>query len=814
MQNKITSNKAAIESAKSEMSRTETVTCQDEKGNYYTEEKLVHSGAEIAAYQAQIDAMEAENKQLEADIVSYTDEKNKKQEVFNKLINFRNAYNNAYGGLMNTFAANDLVNALVQGGPDSNLLGMSLTDAQKQELFHNLGNTLMNNQNNLSLVTTEDFSLSTGQYPLGAYQYLLGCCSLLGNTGGTFQENYGAMQDFRSQIASSLGISLDGFGSSSSVEGGDNSSVTVDSDPFNFDIEGAAAAGRPASTKVLDPAIENFMLSHKGQISGITPEMKQALGLTMSGMISVPSNYNTTEEWPLLVWLAGTGTAGGSVDNLKNSVFVKNVVSGQYTIDGAIMYVPVGWGSGSSEANNSVYNGSNLNHDFQCVVNGLNVDKNHISGMGISIGAFALAYLVDANPDTFASAAMCGGGFSGPFRDVTVEKAIQNSPGTSFIWYNANNDETSGGVRTDAMNSHQALLNAGMNSVYYEVGGGIWHVEACDRFVTDAMVQDLISIEKGARYALPTGIQNVSATAAYEAAVSHGGKSNPWYIPLSSGVKTGSVQTLEYHEPAKQSIPKDKILPDIFAHVDGAIPDLSSFATVSQATTPQSEALNQALTSTTGDNSGCDPRYLNGDYIVYSQIGNKNADGKFVWNGWDNLYNKNANAGVSSSNWGKDIATSGCSVVSSAMVVSNLTHQNVTPDYVKTLYSNSNANIGYHFADEVFGKYGLDYKSGVSVRAKDASGVPYYETVLRNGGAIINTVNNGGHYLAILGVDTSGSSTKYFVADPYTTNPGVWMDVNSPEFAPIKNGYHESSMIIAPPGKTVDQIMNSNTTSI
>ena len=787
MRDKITSNKAKIESTKAEMDRTETVTVQDEKGNFYTEERKVHSGSEIAAYQAQIDALNAENTQLEADITSYTSEMNQKKEVFNKLMNLRNAYQNAYGGLVNAFTANDLINNLLQS-PDGNLMGMSLSDSQKQDLFRNLGAGLVSNQENLSLVTTADFNMSAGEYPLGAYQYLLGCCSILGNTNGTFQENVSSFNDFRKSIASSLGIDLNtvSTGSSDSNVSGNLTQNNSSNQDSTFDKADSTNVGRPLSTKTLAPEVEQFMLSHTGQLATMSSEMKQALGLDMDAMISVPRGYNTTEEWPLLVWLAGTGTAGGSTENLKSSVFVKNIVNGQYTVDGAIMYVPVGWGSGSSEANNSVYSGTTLSHDFERVVNGLNVDKNHISGMGISIGAFALAYLVDAHPNTFSAAAMCGGGFGGPFGDVTVDKAIQNSPQTSFIWYNANNDESSGGVHTEALKSHQALLNAGINSVYYEVGGSIWHEAACDRFVTDAMVNDLINIEKGQRYTVPNDVLKVSPKDAYNASVSHGGKENNWYVPLSSGERKAGVTTLEYREVTSSTLPREKVLPDIFVNVSGAIPDLSAnMSTLKDYLTETSAKATAENLASVENGATLQTLQHDGQLIYYYQKGYYDQNGQF--HRWQ-------------SSWGKDIASAGCGPTSMAACLANMLHDpSITPTTIANML-NYDDNVGGTYVRKAAEYYGLDQTHTIGLDKTKMN------NFLRNDGKMIVAVNGGGHYVAVVGIDDSSNPPKYIVNDPndHDAKLKTWTYYQLA-------ADHTMVFHIAPKGKTVDQCIKEQT---
>lgn len=815
MKNKITSNKQKITETKAEMTKTEQVWVGDKDGGHY-ETRYVHSAGERAAYQAEIDALEAENTQLEADITAYTEEKRQKEGVLQELVNLRNTYNNVYGGLLDTFVANDLINGMSE---DGTLLGMSLTDDQKTELFNNIGTNLLNNQGNLTLTTDDSFNLMNGEYPLGAFQYLVGACSILGNVNNSFGDNLNTFHEYQQAIANSLEYNSETTTKDSNINADTNNSQTVDGQKKDGTTGQVGPTGRPLTSTKLNPTLEQFMVDNKGNIVTIPKDVKNELGLSLDAMLSIPKSYTTSEDWPFMVWLAGTGTAGGDTENLKSSVFIKHIVSGDYTVDSAILYVPCGWGSGSSEGSNSTYDAGLLNHDLNIMVNNLNVDDNHISGMGISIGAFALAGLVDSNPNLFASVAMCGGGFEGPWSNVKIENAIANSPGTSFVWYNANNDETSRngqgeGVNTYCQKQHQQLLDAGMNSVYYEVGGDIWHSYACERFVTPEMINDLVSIEKGQSYAVPSGIQHVSSQDAYDASLAGGARGNNWYIPISGEDSLGQTPGYNGTAPNQNNTVEDKI-PDIFVNAKGGIPDIAQIPTANEilkdVPIPSGVKIEtpyvQLINPTTRDVSDLDQLYVKDNFVVYSQLGSKAEDGSFIWNGWDQIYKTKESAGEYSANWGKNIATSGCSVTSAAMVVSNLTHQNVTPDYVKTIYKDYNANIGYHFADEVFEPYGLDYTSGMSINWKDNNGDYYYDNVLRNGGAIIQTVNDGTHYITILGIDENNGNKQYFVADPNTSDPGVWLSDDSPQMQSIRNGRIESSMAIAPVGMDINQAL-------
>ena len=299
-----------------------------------------------------------------------------------------------------------------------------------------------------------------------------------------------------------------------------------------------------ASNKQLIPEIQQFLEQNAGKTVEIPANIRKALGLQCEGLISIPKNYDASKAYPFLMWLVGTGHAGGDVNNLKTANFAKSLVNGKYENEDALIYIPCRWGNG--DPNNSQYKANMLDNDLIKMINGLNVDYNRISGSGSSVGAFAIAYLTTKHPNLFSTVALTGGGFGGSLnRGINVEQAIANNPGTTFIWYIANNDETSkvyqngsysgAGVHTYTLQQHQALLNAGVNSVYYELGGSLGHSYAVDRFPTRALLYDLTHITRGQRFNnLPRAVQHVTANQSAEAALDGTNGQNTYYIQLAT----------------------------------------------------------------------------------------------------------------------------------------------------------------------------------------------------------------------------------------------------------------------------------------
>jgi len=301
------------------------------------------------------------------------------------------------------------------------------------------------------------------------------------------------------------------------------------------------SVGLSNSNKTLIPEVQQFLEQNKGKTVEIPENIRKALGLQCEGLLSIPDDYDASKAYPFLLWLVGTGHAGGSVSNLKTANFAKSLVNGKYDNKDALIYIPCRWGNG--DPNNSKYNASMLDNDLTNIVNGLNVDPNRISGAGSSVGAFAIAYLTTSHPNLFSSVAMTGGGYGGSLNNgINVDKAIQGSPNTTYIWYVANNDETSKeyvngeysgpGVHTYTLNQHQQLQNAGINSVYYELGGSLGHSYAVDRFATRALLYDLTHIIKGQQFNIQKGIYKVSAEDSAQASLDGQNGNNNYYVAL------------------------------------------------------------------------------------------------------------------------------------------------------------------------------------------------------------------------------------------------------------------------------------------
>ena len=178
----------------------------------------------------------------------------------------------------------------------------------------------------------------------------------------------------------------------------------------------------------------------------------------------------------------------------------------------------------------------------------------------------------------------------------------------------------------------------------------------------------------------------------------------------------------------------------------------------------------------------------NGSLIYYSQKGYYDQSGNF--HRWE-------------SSWGKDIASSGCGPTSMAACLANMFHDpSITPSTIANMMS-YNDNIGGSYVAKAASHYNLDQTSSIGLKREESN------NLLRNGGKMIVAVNNGGHYIAVIGINDSTNPPTYIVDDPFDDNTATktW------RFEDIAAG-HTMVFHIAPPGKTVQQCISGGNNTL
>ena len=176
---------------------------------------------------------------------------------------------------------------------------------------------------------------------------------------------------------------------------------------------------------------------------------------------------------------------------------------------------------------------------------------------------------------------------------------------------------------------------------------------------------------------------------------------------------------------------------------------------------------------------------VGGQPVYYNQNGYYDSNGK--WRKWE-------------SKWAKDIASSGCGPTSMAAVLATMFGDtSITPSTVADTLK-ADDNIGGTYVKKVASQYGLDQTHEIGLNKEKMN------TFLRNNGKMIVAVNNGGHYIAVLGINDSTNPPTYIVCDPNDSKTAqkTWT------YNDIAAG-HTMVFHIAPKGKTVEQCLQNNT---
>ena len=238
-------------------------------------------------------------------------------------------------------------------------------------------------------------------------------------------------------------------------------------------------------------------------------------------------------------------------------------------------------------------------------------------------------------------------------------------------------------------------------------------------------------------------------------------------------------------------------------------------------------------------------------HISYNQRGTYNEDGTRNADGWTQIRKDNQFSGLyddlhkdwdnHATGWApvvdsngnimiappRTIQSSACGTTSTASAIATMygdtktpDGEPITPDYLAEMLPGQNDNSGMNFLPTVCEHYGLDYDNGQAncgLNDTANNGELAMDNLLREGGAVIRSVNGGDHYIAITDIKEEDGKKYYFVVDTdeVSKTSGTWyQDVEDPRDDPnsmgrglswndIKNGGGETGFI-APPQKEGD----------
>ncbi len=253
-----------------------------------------------------------------------------------------------------------------------------------------------------------------------------------------------------------------------------------------------------------------------------------------------------------------------------------------------------------------------------------------------------------------------------------------------------------------------------------------------------------------------------------------------------------------YLEKLKQLAPTDK---SAFASIEAVMADIANFATaVSELKIPNYNGVFPEDENEFAKELGFTNNSGERDYYAFSQY-----DKEWQGSGWHSKNNK-------------DIAGGGCSVCALAALLATI-YQNpeITPYTVGAAWAKHEAETGIRWENSAMGwakafcneLCGLDADPsfGHSVmESKDA-----IKNVIQNGGAVIASPVNGGHYIAIVGYDPE--TDTYIVADSDPRMMGYSQDANlrSVPYSEIVNQSVTMYCAVAPQGMTVEEAKRAKT---
>lgn len=226
-----------------------------------------------------------------------------------------------------------------------------------------------------------------------------------------------------------------------------------------------------------------------------------------------------------------------------------------------------------------------------------------------------------------------------------------------------------------------------------------------------------------------------------------------------------------------------------FGNVDSKISTLvTSFSTMSSYLIDTSSEYKK------GDSEATKIIIMENGVVTTSTLSKAVVGGTPVYYNQNGYYDENGNWCKWQSSWGKDIASSGCGPTSMAAVLATMFgDSSITPTTVANMM-NYDDNIGGTYVKKAADAYGLDQTHSIGLDRD------IMNNFLRNDGKMIVAVNNGGHYISVLGINDSTNPPTYIVCDPNDSNTATktWT------YNDIAAG-HTMVFHIAPKGKTVEE---------
>jgi|SaaInlStandDraft_1057018.scaffolds.fasta_scaffold20893_2 predicted peptidase len=149
-------------------------------------------------------------------------------------------------------------------------------------------------------------------------------------------------------------------------------------------------------------ALSSTMITQAGDQMQTSKKLNRSLEIELDYLLSLPENYESKDEWPLILFLHGAGERGDNLDRVKIHGPPKLIASGE-----KLPFIVVS----PQCPKDRWWNAVELTALLDEIVEKHNVDESRIYVTGLSMGGFGTWSLAMYSPKRFAAIApICGGG--------------------------------------------------------------------------------------------------------------------------------------------------------------------------------------------------------------------------------------------------------------------------------------------------------------------------------------------------------------------------------------------------------------------
>ncbi|MEM6484216.1 MAG: alpha/beta fold hydrolase [Pseudomonadota bacterium] len=169
----------------------------------------------------------------------------------------------------------------------------------------------------------------------------------------------------------------------------------------------------------------------------------EARTIAREGVIYLPEDYSTREEWPLVIFLHGSGERGHDPSRLRHKYSVFSVIPEQIPLD-AVVAAP-------QCLEGHYWQADDVLHFVDRIADSYRIDPKRVSLIGYSMGSYGVWSVAASDPDRFAAiVAIAGGG------DTALAERAAETPSWMF---HGEQDQVVSVVESKAM--AKALREAG-----------------------------------------------------------------------------------------------------------------------------------------------------------------------------------------------------------------------------------------------------------------------------------------------------------------------------------------------------------------